>query len=269
MVLNDGISFDHILTTLYEIGEIMELKENERVDDLQFKGLKIIQNKDGFCFGIDAVLLSDFAKGMKCAERVVDLCTGNGIISILLFGKVDNIKKIDAVEIQKDVANLAKRNVKLNSLERIIEVHELDLKNIENIIPAGSVDSVVVNPPYKAKNSGIINAEDTLTIARHEISCTLEDVIQKSALILKSGGQFYMVHRPERLVDIFFFMRKYKLEPKRMRFVSPNEKVAPNLVLVEGVRSGRAFLKLEKPLFIYQENGDYTEEIYQIYHKKR
>ena len=247
----------------------MELKENERIDDLQYKGLKLIQNKDGFCFGIDAVLLSDYAKEMKRAEKVVDLCSGNGIVAVLLSKKVKDIQKIFAVEIQPEVAKLAKKNVKLNALENTIEVLPMDLKEIQKVIPAGSVDTVVVNPPYKAKNSGIINEEDTFTIARHEISCTLEDVIQNSAQILKSGGNFYMVHRPERLVDILSLMRKYKVEPKKMRFVYPNSKMPPNLLLIEGVRSGRAFLKVEKPLYVYQENGEYTGEIYQIYHLKK
>lgn len=247
----------------------MELKDNERIDDLQYKGLKLIQNKDGFCFGIDAVLLSDYAKGMKRAERVVDLCSGNGIVSVLLSKKVKNIQKIYAVEIQTEVAKLAKRNVRLNSLEDIIEVLPMDLKEVQKVIPAGSVDTVVVNPPYKAKNSGVINEENTLTIARHEISCTLEDVIQKSAQILKSGGNYYMVHRPERLADIISLMRKYKIEPKRMRFVYPNQNMPPNLLLIEGVRSGRAFLKVEKPLYVYKDGGEYTDEIYQIYNIKK
>ena len=174
-----------------------------------------------------------------------------------------------AVEIQKDVALLAKRNASLNGFENKMEVICQDLKQIDQTILAGTIDAVVVNPPYKAKNSGIINEEDSLTIARHEISCTLEDVIAKSAKILKSGGDFYMVHRPERLVDIMTLMRKYHVEPKRIRLVYPNRVSPPNLMLVEGVRSGRAFLKFEKPLFVYEEDGTYTDEIYEIYHKKK
>ena len=174
-----------------------------------------------------------------------------------------------AVEIQKEVAKLAEKNAKLNGFEERMEVIHKNLKEIDEIILPGSVDTVVVNPPYKAKNSGIINEEDTLTIARHEITCTLEDVIFHSSKILKSGGNFYMVHRPERLVDIMTLMRKYHVEPKRIRFVHPNSHAAPNLVLIEGVRSGRAFLKFEKPLFVYQEDGSYTDEIYQIYHMEK
>lgn len=246
----------------------MELKNKERIDDLQYKGLKIIQNEDGFCFGIDAVLLSDFAKTMKKTDTVVDFCTGTGIIAILLSGKVEKIKKIYAVEIQEEVANMAKRSVELNNLEEKIEIINRDLNDIDDILKAGTIDAITVNPPYKAANSGIINEEDTLTIARHEISCTLEDIIKKSAKLLKSGGNFYMIHRPERLVDIMYNMRKYKIEPKRIRFVHPNVNAVSNLVLIEGSRAGRAFLKFEKPLYVYDENGNYTNEIMEIYNLK-
>ena len=246
----------------------MEPKENERIDDLEYKGLKIIQNKEGFCFGIDAVLLSDFAKDMKKKDNVVDFCTGNGVIALLLTEKVKDINKIYAVEVQKEVAEMAKRSVKLNHLENKIEIINDNLKNITNFIPNCSVDAITVNPPYKAKNTGIINEEDSLMIARHEILCTLEDIIKESSKILKSGGNFYMVHRPERLVDIMFFMRKYKIEPKRIRFVYPNADSIPNMVLIEGVRSGGAFLNFEKPLYVYEKDGKYTDEILEIYNMK-
>lgn len=246
----------------------MELKSGERIDDLQLNGLKIIQNKDGFCFGIDAVLLSDFAKNMKKADTVVDLCSGNGVIALLLTEKVKSINKIYAVEVQSYVAEMAKRSVELNHLENKIEVINQDLRNISDRLKAGSVDVVTVNPPYKAKNSGIINEEDTLMIARHEILCTLEDIIKEASKLLKSGGTFYMVHRPERLVDIMFYMRKYKIEPKRIRFVHPNINSVSNLVLIEGSRCGKTFLKFEKTLYVYKENGEYTEEILEIYNMK-
>lgn len=246
----------------------MELRNGERIDDLQFKNLKIIQKEEGFCFGIDAVLLSDFAKEMKKPDTVVDFCTGTGIIAILLSGKVEKIKKIYAVEIQKDVAEMAARSVKLNNLEDKIEVLNRDLKEIDDVFNPGSVDAITVNPPYKAANSGIINDEDSLKIARHEICCTLEDILKQSAKLLKFGGSFYMVHRPERLVDIMFYMRKHKIEPKRIRLVHPNANAASNLVLVEGVRGGKPFLKLEKPLYVYDENGKYTDEILKIYNMK-
>lgn len=242
----------------------MELKENERIDDLQFKGLKIIQNKNGFCFGIDAVLLSDFAKGMKANATVVDLCTGTGIIPILLSGKT-TASKIYGIEIQEDVAEMAHRSIEMNGLQEKIEIINRDLNNIKDIISAGSIDAVTVNPPYKKKGSGIINEKDTKTISRHEISCTLEDIIKESARILKSGGNLYMIHKAERLVDVLCSMRKEKIEPKRIRFIHPSIGQAPNLVLIEGIRSGGSFLKIENPLYVYDTEGNYTEEIKKIY----
>ncbi len=246
----------------------MELKDGERIDDLQLDGLKIIQNKDGFCFGIDAILLSDFAKCIKKANLVVDLCSGNGVIPLLLTSKVKDINKIYAVEIQKDVAEMASRSVELNNLKDKIEVINMDLKKINSILPDISVDAITVNPPYKAKDSGIINEENTLTIARHEIFCTLEDIVKISSKLLKSSGKFFMVHRPERLVDIMYYMRKYKVEPKRIRFVQPNFNSAPNLVLIEGAKNGKSFLKFEKTLYVYNEDGKYTDEIFKIYNMK-
>ena len=243
----------------------MELKSDERIDDLQINNLKIIQNKNNFCFGIDAVLLSDFSRNMRKSEKIIDFCSGNGIIPILLTAKVKNLKKIYAIEIQEEVAQMATRSVEMNNLQDKIEVINRDLKNINDLFENGSIDTITVNPPYKAKNSGIINEVDSLTIARHEIFCTLDDIIKHASNLLKFGGNFYMVHRPERLVDIFSFMRKYKIEPKRIRFVHPNCESAPNLVLIEGSKGGKAFLKFEKPLYVYEKNGEYTDEIFDIY----
>lgn len=246
----------------------MELKNGERIDDLQLNGLKIIQNETGFCFGIDAVLLSDFAKEMKKKERVVDLCSGNGVVALLLTEKVKGIKQIYEVEVQNEVSEMAKRSIKLNNLEEKIMAINEDLNNLKSIFEAGTIDAITVNPPYKAKGSGIINEADSLKIARHEVLCTIEDIIKESARLLKSGGNFYMVHRPERLVDIFYYMRKYKLEPKRIRFVHPNKDAVSNLVLIEGIRDGHAFLKFEKPLYVYNVDGSYTDDIYKIYNIK-
>lgn len=242
----------------------MELKNNERIDDLQYKGLKIIQNEKDFCFGIDAVLLSDFAKGIKKDSYVVDLCTGNGIIAILLSGKTE-AKEIIGVEIQEHVAEMANRSVEMNNIQERVKIINENLTKLKDKIKAGSVDAITVNPPYKAKKSGLINERDTKTIARHEISCTLEDIIIEAARELKSSGNLYMIHKTERLVDILSLMRKYKIEPKRIRFIHPNVNEAPNLVLVEGTRSGKSFLKVEKPLYVYKENGEYTEDIKKIY----
>lgn len=242
----------------------MELKNNERIDDLQYKGLKIIQNEKDFCFGIDAVLLSDFAKGIKKDSYVVDLCTGNGIVAILLSGKTE-AREICGVEIQEKVAKMAIRSVEMNNIQDRVKIVNEDLNKLRDKIKAGTVDAITVNPPYKAKNSGLINERDSKTIARHEISCTLEDIIIESARELKSSGNLYMIHKTERLVDILYLMRKHKIEPKRIRFIHPNVNEAPNLVLIEGVRSGRAFLKVEKPLYVYKENGEYTKDIKEIY----
>ena len=245
----------------------MVINENERIDDLQYKGLKIIQNKDGFCFGIDAVLLANFAKNMKRKNLVVDLCTGTGIVAILLSGKTD-AKKIIGVEIQPESAEMAKRSVSLNSLQDRVEIINQDLKKLKTVIEAGSADTVTVNPPYMKAGSAIVNDENKLSIARHEVCCTLDDVIKESARILKTNGEFFMVHKPERLVDIFCTMRKYKIEPKRIRFVHPSVDKPANIVLIEGTRDGKEFLKFEKSLYVY-ENGEYTDEIYEIYEKEK
>ena len=245
----------------------MNLSENERIDDLQYKGLKLIQNKNGFCFGIDAVLLANFAKNMKKCETVVDLCTGNGIVAVLLSGKT-SASKIYGVEIQEDVAALAKRNVELNGLGNRVEILNENLTRLKAHIPSATVDSVTVNPPYMKAGSGVINDENTLIIARHEISCTLEDVIKEAARLLKFNGEFFMIHKPERLVEIFCMMRKYKIEPKRIRFVQPSANKPANLVLIEGSKNAGEFLKVETPLCVYNENGEYTSEIYDIYEMK-
>lgn len=243
---------------------VMNLLENERVDDLQYEGLKLIQNKNGFCFGVDSVLLADFAKEIKRNSVVVDIGTGTGIIGLLLCKKT-NLQKIYGVEIQKDVADMAKRSVSLNQLEEKFEIVNADICQIFDVLEPHSMDCVVTNPPYKKANTGIQNEDETQTIARHEVKCTLEDVIQQASKLLKDKGEFYMVHRAERLVDIMCVLRKYRLEPKKVRFVhaKPNEK--PNLILVKAVKFANPFLKISEPLVIYDENGNETEEIRQIY----
>lgn len=243
------------------------VKSHERIDDLQLDGLKIIQNPDGFCFGIDAVLLSDFTK-VKEGASVVELGTGTGIIPLLLSAKT-KASKISAFEVQESMAEMARRSVEMNGLgERIAIIHD-NLKNFHKYFEKSSVDVVVSNPPYMSGNSGIHNDDDLKRISRHEIMCNLEDVIRVSASMLKPGGCFYMVHRPNRLVDIVFLMRQYKLEPKEIRFVQPKVDKKPNIMLIKGVRGGRADLKYLDPLVVYQENGDYTSEIYEIYGNAR
>lgn len=239
------------------------VRENESIDDLQLKGLNLIQKIDGFKFGVDAVLLSDFAN-VKKKHRVIDLCTGTGIIPFLLYGKYEPTE-IYGLEIQEDMVEMATRSTKLNSLEeKIVFVNE-DLKNIEYLKKLQKFDVVTVNPPYKLNNAGIINPSDKLAIARHEVLCNLEDVIAASRILLKDNGRMFIVHRPERLADIFTLMRKYRIEPKRVKMVHPKIGKAPNIVLVEGQRDGGAYLKWEAPLYVYDENGGYTKEIDLIY----
>ena len=259
----------------------MELKENERIDDLEYNNLKIIQNEKGFCFGIDSVLISDFARDIKNNSKGVDLGTGTGIISILLASKT-NLSKIIGIEVQEDVADMAKRSVKLNNLQDKIKILNINIKEIlsnkkeknilENdteILKRDSFDFIVTNPPYKKLETGKINESEYKYISRHEITATLEDFVQVSKYLLKDKGSIYMVHRPDRLVDILNIMRKYKLEPKKIRFVHSMENKEPSLVLIKAVKNANVFLRIEKPLIIYDENGKYSDEIYKIYDKNK
>lgn len=244
----------------------MKLKENERIDDLQYKGLKIIQNEDGFCFGIDSVLLSDFAKNLKKDAKVLDLGTGTGIISILLCKK-SKLHKVIGVEIQEDVYDMAKRSVKLNSLEDKMEVINKNILELKEIYDNNSFDVIVTNPPYKKKNTGVENQNEKKLISRHEVKASLEDFIRISKELLKDKGEFYMVHRPDRLVDIIELMRKYKIEPKELKFVYPNANKSANLILIKGIKNARPFLKIEENIYIYDDNGNYSKQIMDIYNK--
>jgi len=245
----------------------MELKENERIDDLELNGLKIIQNTDGFCFGMDSVLLSDFAKEIRNGATVLDLGTGTGILGILLCGKT-NLKKVTGIEVQKEVAEMASRSIILNNLKDRFEIINDNIKNLDKYFELGSIDAIVTNPPYKKPNSGLINENKAKLISRHEIEASLEDFIKISSKLLKNSGELYMVHRPERLADIIELMRKYKLEPKKLKMVSPNVNKEPNLILIKAVKNGKPFLKLEKNLYVYDEKGNYTKDILKIYGKE-
>ncbi len=247
--------------------EKIELKENERIDDLEYKGLKIIQNKEGFCFGIDSVLLSDFAKNIKKDSVVVDIGTGTGIISILLSKKAE-IKKIYGIEIQEEVADMAKRSVKLNDLQDKIQIINKNIKNIFEEIEPNKIEAIVTNPPYMKLNTGAKNEEIKKLISRHEVECNLEDIIKISYKLLKSKGEFYMVHRAERIVDILYNLRKYKLEPKEIRFIHSKVGKEPNLVLIKAVKDAGEHLIIDSPLVVYNNDGTYTDEIFKIYNKK-
>ncbi len=238
------------------------VREDENLDDLQLKGLMLIQKKDGFKFGVDAVLLSHFAN-VKKKHRVIDLCTGTGIIPFLLEGKYSP-KDILGIEIQDEFVDMANRSAALNKTHNISFISE-DLKNLKALKNIDKADVITVNPPYKLNNAGIVNPSDKLAIARHEIMCNLENVIEASRILLKDNGRIYMVHRPERLADIITLMRKYKIEPKRIQMVHPKLGKAPNIVLVEGQRDGGAFLKWDAPLYVYNEDGSISDEINKIY----
>lgn len=244
----------------------INLKENERIDDLEFKNLKIIQNEKEFCFGMDAVLLSDFAKDIKQNSKIIDLGTGTGILPILLSGKTQNTE-IVGIEIQEKMAEMANRSIKLNNLENRIKIINEDIKNLNNIFEKESFDAVVTNPPYKENNTGLKNEYEGKIIARHEVKCNLEDIIFACKNLLKDKGTLYMVHRPERIIDICELLRKYKIEPKIIKFIYPKVGKESNLILIKAVKNARKFLKIEKPLIIYKDNGEYTDEILKIYNK--
>lgn len=228
-------------------------------------GLFVIQREDCFKFGIDAVLLADFAKNMR-AERCMDLCTGSGIVPLLLSVKTKT-PRIDALEIQADIADMADRSVSMNGLNERIFVRCGDLKDAAKIYGKRTFDAVTCNPPYMKSGAALKNEIDAKLIARHEVMCGIDDVISAAADLLKVGARLYMVHRPSRLADIFCSMRKFKIEPKRMRMVAPSAGKAPNLVLIEGAFCGGSELKVEPTLIVFDENGNETVEIKQIYNR--
>lgn len=241
----------------------IELKEHERIDDLERNGYQIIQNPEKFCFGMDAVLLSGFAQ-VKPGAAVLDLGTGTGIIPILIEAKTQ-AAKICAIEIQEESADMARRSVQLNHLEKKIDIVTGDLKEAERFFDAASFDVITCNPPYMIGQHGLTNPDAPKAIARHEILCTLEDVIRSAAKLLKTGGKFCMVHRPFRLAEIMTAMVQYRLEPKRMRLVYPYADKEPNMVLIEGCRGGRPRMTVEKPLIIFQAPNVYTDELRDTY----
>ncbi len=244
----------------------IQLKENERIDDLQYKGLKIIQNKEWFCFGIDSVILANYAKCEKKESKILDLGTGTGIIAILLSQKIENAQVI-AIEIQKEVAEMAERSVRLNNLEDHVKIINDNIKNISKSLGQAKFDVVVTNPPYKKKDTGVVNENNIKMISRHEITADLEDFIRVASEELKDYGAFYMINRPERIADIIEYLRRYKLEPKEIRFIYPKINKAPNEVLIKAVKNGGKFLKVLEPLIIYNEDGSYREEILKLCEK--
>lgn len=239
------------------------IHSHERLDELHRNGYKIIQDSGRFCFGMDAVLLSGFAK-VKPGEQALDLGTGTGIIPILLEAKTEG-KHFVGLEIQPESADMAARSVAYNGLEDKIDIVTGDIRDASKIFGASSFDVITTNPPYMIGQHGLRSEKDAKAIARHEILCTLDDVLRESAKILHPQGRFYMVHRPFRLAEILSAMVQYRIEPKRMQLVYPFVDKEPNMVLIEGLRGGRSRMTVEKPLIVYKEPGVYTDEIYDIY----
>lgn len=247
----------------------MNIFKNERIDDLQRTlhdgtELKIIQNPNWFCFGIDAVLLADFAD-VREGNIIMDLGTGNGIIPLLVTAKT-KASHVDALEIQSDVADMAARSVKLNNLEDKITVITGDIVNYKTDV---QYDVVICNPPYKRAETGLVNPSDKLKIARHEVCCNLHEIVKTASAILKPLGRFSVIHRPERLVDIISEMRSYKLQPKRIKYIHSYITKPPVMVMVEGRKYSNPYLSTEAPLVIYKSDGTYTDEIVKIYNKKQ
>ena len=282
------------------------LKENERIDDLERNGYRIIQNRLKFCFGMDAVLLSCFAAegeknraGKHAARaragrvmRIADLGTGTGIIPILVYGRLCNPKmaegpgnskpeeersmetgkdglaqfQIDALEIQEEMCDMASRSVQLNGLQSHIHIRQGDICDATQLLGKAQYDVVISNPPYKKRGGGLTNPDDSKAISRHEVLCTFRDVAEQTALLLKSSGRFYLVHRPERLAELVSTMQETGLQIKRIRMVHSYQDSKATMVLIEATRGGGSFLTVEKPLIIYQEKGIYTEEIQRLYY---
>jgi len=246
---------------------MVEIKEHERVDDLYRCGYRIIQDPEKFCFGMDAVLLADFAIA-HAGERVIDLGTGTGIIPTLMAARYPQASYV-GLELQGEMAEMAGRSVALNQLQEKLQICQGDLRQVREMFPSGSFRVVTSNPPYMKVQKGFQNQTSAVTIARHETHCSLRDVMEAAAWLLNSKGRIYMVHRPLRLPEIFEEMRRVKIEPKRMRLVHPHLDQEPAQVLVEGVLHGGPELRVMPPLVVYDEKGEYTAELRQIYDMNR
>lgn len=241
------------------------IKNDETLEDLQRDGLKIIQKVDGFRFGADAVLLSDFAKDVP-SGKTLDLCTGSGIIPTLLSAKT-NTPELFGLEIQEEIAEMARRSAELNGISDRVKICQGDLKIAHEIYGKRQFDVVTCNPPYMPVGTAVVNEADSKTIARHEVCCNLEDVISSASKLVKQKGHFLLVHKPSRLTDILCLMRRYGIEPKRIRFVCKKIGAEPSLVLVDGAYKGGIELRILPPLFLYNPDGSETDELKRIYEK--
>lgn len=230
------------------------IKSGERLDDLQLNGLELIQDPNKFCFGVDAVFLSDFVR-VKPGETVLDMGTGNGIIPVLLSAKTQG-KKFTGLEIQPDTAEMARRSVRLNHLEERIEIVTGDIKEAAEIFKPAFFDVITTNPPYMPAEHGLRNPDSARAIARHEVMCSLDDILRESMRLLQDKGRFYMIHRPFRLTEIMIKMNQYKIEPKRIQFIYPYIDKEPAMVLIEGVRGARSKVTVEPPIIIYDRPAE-------------
>lgn len=239
----------------------------ERIDDLERDGYKLIQNPEVFCFGIDAILLAHFAKVSNSKQNILDIGTGTGIIPIVMHA-IYKKGSYTGIDIQEEMIEMATRSTLLNGIEKDVKMKHVDIKQYKEHFKAGEFDIITCNPPYMKGDCGLKNEHPSKTIARHEIKCTLEDIIEASGFMLKYGGKICMIHRPHRLVDIFTAMRNNKIEPKVMRMIYPKQGKEPTMVLVEGVKNGKPELRVKPPLYVYNDDNTYTDEIYEIYGKK-
>ena len=230
-----------------------ELRPGERLDDLQIGGLELIQDPKKFCFGVDAVFLSDFVR-VRPGENVLDMGTGNGIIPVLLSAKTE-ARHITGLEIQEDPAEMARRIVAHNHLEDRIDIVTGDIKEAAELFKPAFFDVITTNPPYMLADHGMRNPDDAKAIARHEVLCSLDDILRESMRLMQDKSRFYMIHRPFRLTEIMIKMHQYKIEPKRIRFIHPYIDKEPVMVLVEGVRGAKPRVTVEPPLIIYDRNG--------------
>ncbi len=239
------------------------IRVNERIDDLQIRGYRLIQKTDGFCYGMDAVLLSDYA-AVRPGSRLMDLCSGTGVIPILAAAKYET-SFIEGLEYQAAYVEMSKRSLIMNGLEDRIRFYRGDVKDVKENFSPTAYDHVTCNPPYMCGSHGLVNANDSKAISRHEILCTLEDVTSAAGWLLRPGGHFTMIHRPFRLAEIFESLKKYRLEPKRMRLVYPYVDKEPNMVLIDAVKDGRPRITVDAPLIVYHRDGSYTGNIHRIY----
>ena len=241
------------------------VKINERLEDLDLNGLKIIQNPDYFCFGIDAVLLGWFAsKAVTRKTKTIDLGTGTGILPLLLYGRTGT-RHIDALEIQENMVDLARRNVILNHLEEVIHIYQGDIRNPGNLFHSYIYDIIVSNPPYMRMDRGLKNPSETVAISRHELLCNMDDIASFAKTMLKDRGKLFLVQRADRLGDVIYALRSKGLEPKRLMNVHPFASRPANLIMIEAMKKGRPSVIIEPPLYVYNDDGTYTDAINEIY----